>query len=102
MVKCEKKRKGRYKMAIIEVKNLVKTYKIIQKEDGLLGYFKNLIKPRYKEFIAVNNINFEIEEGELVGYIGENGARKINYYKNVNRSFDTYFWKSYSKWNSTK
>lgn len=25
-------------MAIIEVENLVKTYKIIEKEDGLLGY----------------------------------------------------------------
>ena len=35
-------------MAIIEVKNLVKTYKIIEKEEGLLGYFKNLIKPKYK------------------------------------------------------
>lgn len=63
-------------MAIIEVKDLVKTYKTIEKEDGLLGYFKNLIKPKYKEFTAVNNINFEVKEGELVGYIGENGAGK--------------------------
>ena len=31
-------------MSIIEVKNLVKTYKIIEKEDGIKGYFKNLIK----------------------------------------------------------
>ena len=63
-------------MAIIKVKNLVKTYKIIEKEDGLIGYFKNLIKSKYKEFTAVNHINFEIQEGELVGYIGENGAGK--------------------------
>ena len=63
-------------MSIIEVKDLVKTYKTIEKEDGLVGYFKNLIKPKYKEFTAVNNINFSIEEGELVGYIGENGAGK--------------------------
>lgn len=63
-------------MSIIEVKNLVKTYKIIEKNDGLLGYFKNLIKPKYKEFIAVKGINFNIKEGELVGYIGENGAGK--------------------------
>ena len=63
-------------MAIIKVKDLVKKYKIIEKEDGLIGYFKNLIKPKYKEFTAVNHINFEIQEGELVGYIGENGAGK--------------------------
>lgn len=63
-------------MTIIEVKNLVKTYKIIEKEDGLLGYFKNLINPKYKEFKAVKNIDFNIDEGELVGYIGENGAGK--------------------------
>ena len=63
-------------MAIIKVKDLAKTYKIIEKEDGLIGYFKNLIKPKYKEFTAVNHINFEIQEGELVGYIGENGAGK--------------------------
>lgn len=63
-------------MAIIEVKDLVKTYKIIEKEDGLRGYVKNLIKPKYKEYTAVNKINFNIKEGELVGYIGENGAGK--------------------------
>lgn len=63
-------------MAIIEVDNLVKIYKIIEKQDGLIGYFRNLIKPKYKNFDAVKGINFNIEEGELVGYIGENGAGK--------------------------
>lgn len=63
-------------MPIIEVNDLVKTYKIIEKQDGLIGYFKNLIKPKYKKLTAVNKINFNIEEGELVGYIGENGAGK--------------------------
>ena len=63
-------------MPIIKVENLVKTYKVMQKEDGFFGYFKNLIKPKYKELNAVKGINFSIEEGELVGYIGENGAGK--------------------------
>ena len=63
-------------MAIIEVKNLIKTYKTIEKEEGMIGYLKNLIKPKYKEFKAVKGINFQIQEGELVGYIGENGAGK--------------------------
>lgn len=71
------KNKGEKKnMAMIEVKDLVKTYQIIEKEKGLLGYFKNLVHPKSKEFTAVNHINFSIQEGELVGYIGENGAGK--------------------------
>ena len=63
-------------MAMIKVENLVKTYQVIQKKSGLFGYFKNLIKPKYKKFDAVKGIDFSIEEGELVGYIGENGAGK--------------------------
>lgn len=61
---------------MIEVKDLVKTYKTIEKEEGMIGYIKNLLKPKYKEFEAVKEISFQIEEGELVGYIGENGAGK--------------------------
>lgn len=63
-------------MSMIEVKDLVKTYKTIEKEEGMIGYIKNLLKPKYKEFEAVKEISFQIEEGELVGYIGENGAGK--------------------------
>ncbi len=63
-------------MSIIEVKDLVKTYKIVEKEDGIKGYLKNLISPKYNDITAVKGINFNIEEGELVGYIGENGAGK--------------------------
>ena len=63
-------------MAMIEVKNLVKTYKISEKEHGMIGYVKHLFHPKYKELTAVNDISFSIQEGELVGYIGENGAGK--------------------------
>lgn len=63
-------------MAIIEVENLQKIYKITDREPGMLGYIKNLFHPKYKEFKAVKGINFKIDKGELVGYIGENGAGK--------------------------
>lgn len=63
-------------MSLIEVKNINKMYKIIEKEKGLKGYFKHLIKPNYKILTAVEKINFNIEEGEMIGYIGANGAGK--------------------------
>lgn len=63
-------------MALIEVKNLVKKYRISEKEAGMFGYIKHLFRPKYKWQTAVNNISFNIDEGELVGYIGENGAGK--------------------------
>ena len=53
-------------MTIIEVENLVKTYKTLIPKKGLFGYFKNLFNPKYKELDAVKGISFSIEEGELV------------------------------------
>lgn len=61
---------------LIEVRNLTKTYKVSKREEGLKGALKNLIKPVYEYKEAVRDISFCIEEGELVGYIGANGAGK--------------------------
>ena len=46
-------------MAFIEVNNLVKEYKIIEKEKGIKGYLKHLIKPKYKILKAVKDKNSE-------------------------------------------
>ena len=61
---------------IIQVKNLKKVYKINKKEEGVLGAVKNLFNPKYEYKEAVKNISFNIQKGELVGYIGANGAGK--------------------------
>jgi ABC-2 type transport system ATP-binding protein len=37
--------------------------------------FKNTTK-RFKKFAAVNSINFEVQKGEIVGFVGPNGAGK--------------------------
>ncbi len=61
---------------IIEVKNLKKYYQVHQKEPGLSGSLKSLFNRKYYDVKAVDDISFEIGEGELIGFIGPNGAGK--------------------------
>ena len=63
-------------MKIISVKNLSKVFKKPIREEGLRGMIKALFSRKYEEVKAVDNISFEIEQGEIVGYIGANGAGK--------------------------
>ena len=60
----------------IEVKNLSKTFKVAKKEQGLKASFASLFKREYKIIEAVKDVNFNIKQGELVGFIGPNGAGK--------------------------
>ena len=63
-------------MAIIEVKKLQKTFKVKEKEKGIKGSLKALVRPSYKVVKAVNDINFSVEKGEVLAFIGPNGAGK--------------------------
>ena len=63
-------------MSFIVVKNLNKTFKVLQRDSGLINAFKSLFKRNYKEIKAVDNISFNINKGEIVAYIGPNGAGK--------------------------
>ena len=37
------------------------------------------VTKKYGGHVAVNDISFEVKDGEIVGFLGPNGARK-NYY----------------------
>ena len=61
---------------IIKVENITKTFRNFKRREGVKGAFLDLFQREYKEVNAVSNISFNISQGELVGYIGANGAGK--------------------------
>ncbi|HRX87713.1 MAG TPA: ABC transporter ATP-binding protein [Phycisphaerae bacterium] len=63
-------------MAIIELHDLHKTYRVHQKKEGLLASLTGLVRRTYKTVRAVDGISATIEAGEMVGFLGPNGAGK--------------------------
>lgn len=59
---------------IIEIKGLKKRYKRkINKSNGIIDIFR---KNKYEVFESVKGINLQIKRGEILGFIGLNGAGK--------------------------
>ena len=63
-------------MSIIQVHNLTKVYPVAFKQPGLKGTVKHFFKREYKYVEAVKGVSFELEPGEVVGFLGANGAGK--------------------------
>ena len=63
-------------MNVIEIKNITKEFKVLQRHEGLKGSFRDLFSRDYKTVRAVDGISMDIEQGEIVGYLGPNGAGK--------------------------
>lgn len=61
---------------MIEVKDLNKQFKMNKKYPGFRGAIKSFFSTEYTVKTAVDNISFNIQDGEIVGYIGANGAGK--------------------------
>ena len=63
-------------MAIIRTEGLSKDFRIYERGEGITGYLKSFVKREYREVRAVKDLDLEIEKGEMIGYIGSNGAGK--------------------------
>jgi ABC-2 type transport system ATP-binding protein len=63
-------------MPIIRVRDLVKEFRTAKRAPGLGGSLRTLFTREEKVTRAVDGVSFELAEGELVGYLGRNGAGK--------------------------
>lgn len=64
---------------VIKIKNLSKTFKIFKNDTDI---FINVFwKRNYKEIKALQNINLEVRQGEVLGLIGFNGSGKTTLLK---------------------
>ena len=66
---------------IIQVANLSKSFDISSKEPGVKGTLKHFFKRETKSIEVIKNINFQIKKGEIVGFLGANGAGKTTILK---------------------
>ncbi len=61
---------------VIDIKNITKEFKVLNRREGLAGSIKDLFSRDYKIVKAVDKVTMSIEQGEIVGYLGPNGAGK--------------------------
>ena len=65
----------------IEIDHITKSFKLFKRTAGLKGAIKSFFNREYKTFTALDNINLEINKGEVIGILGENGAGKTTLIK---------------------
>ena len=65
----------------IQVNELSKHFKMFKREAGLSGAFRSFFNRKYETFHALKDISIQIEDGEILGILGENGAGKTTLIK---------------------
>jgi len=65
----------------IDISNLSKSFKLFKRTPGLKGALKSFLNREYEFFTALKNITLKVNEGEIIGVLGENGAGKTTLIK---------------------
>ena len=65
----------------IQVNELSKHFRMFKREAGLSGAFRSFFNRKYETFHALKDISVQIEDGEILGILGENGAGKTTLIK---------------------
>jgi ABC-2 type transport system ATP-binding protein len=60
----------------VSVEGLTKVFRGYRREEGLAAALKSLVRRQATETVAVSGVTFAVAPGEMVGYIGANGAGK--------------------------
>ncbi|MFM9104837.1 MAG: ATP-binding cassette domain-containing protein, partial [Cyanobium sp.] len=63
-------------MAIVMARGLRKSFRVADKQPGFSGTMRHLLRRRWIDLEAVRELSFQIEAGEVVGFLGGNGAGK--------------------------
>ncbi|MEB3308472.1 MAG: ATP-binding cassette domain-containing protein, partial [Cyanobacteriota bacterium] len=63
-------------MAVVRASGLSKTYRVADKQPGLIGTLRHFLRRRSRDLVAVQDVSFSINPGEVVGFLGPNGAGK--------------------------
>lgn len=62
---------------VIEIKHLTKKYDMYKKPSDRLKEAMSIRRKNYHDvFYALNDVNVSVKEGEMIGFIGENGSGK--------------------------